>query len=277
MQDDRIFLKPKFMIIGVQKSGTTALFSYLGKHPQIAPPSAKELDFFSCDGRFRLGLDFYHSHFPRAEEFKSDTITFEASPDYFFKSQSAERISKYNPAMKLIVMLRDPVKRAFSAWNMYVKRFTYDPDWFIRWMKRCDENFDTSLLVRRQLPDFNDFEYAIREELPFAKRDEVIEATLLLHGKYYIQLLRFLEYFQRDKLLVIEIEELRKKPIATLNVILEYLGLSYYNWKEEELLPVFIGEYDRAISKTAQELLSQYYLPFNERLFQLISQRYDWL
>ena len=206
-----------------------------------------------------------------------DAVTFEASPDYLLKPQAAGRIFEYNPDIKLIVILRDPVKRAFSSWNMYVKCFDKNTNWFLDWMKRCDSAFDIGLLRRRKLSDFLDFEYVVREEIPFAERDELIEATLLLHGKYAEQLNRYLNYFDRNRLLVIEHEELRQHTIETLNVVTRFLGIRNHPWANENLAPVFEGDYQSEIPEAAKTMLSQYYLEYNNTLFKMIERRYDWV
>src|SRR5208283_4238553 len=93
---------PSFIIIGAQKAGTTALFDYLSKNPQIICGTEKEIDFFNCAGRFRQGEEFYHSHFPILESMDKDSITFEASGGYLANPLAAKRIFEYNPKIKLI-------------------------------------------------------------------------------------------------------------------------------------------------------------------------------
>src|SRR5437868_6286833 len=111
-------LVPDFIIIGAQKGGTTSLYNYLITHPGIAPIYVKEPHFF--DTSFSKGLVWYRSHFPtRLEKYyaqhfhKLDFITGEASPYYLFHPLAPERVAKTLPHVKLILVLRNPVDRAY--------------------------------------------------------------------------------------------------------------------------------------------------------------------
>ena len=115
------YSRPAFIIIGAQKSGTSALHSMLRQHPQIMVPGEKELHFFD-DGLIRYG-DFstYHSSFPLPFQLSPNKITGEASPSYLYHPDCPKRIYNYSPGMLLVAVLREPVSRAYSGWNMYKK------------------------------------------------------------------------------------------------------------------------------------------------------------
>lgn len=272
-----VHAKPAFIIIGAQKAGTTALFEYLSKHPQIVPGTEKEIDFFSCDGRFRRGEEFYHSHFPILESMDKKSITFEASGDYLANLVTAKRIFEYKPKIKLIAILRDPSLRAFSAWNMYVKYFRQNVNWFIDWMTRCDETFKENLIKRRSLDNFNNFDYVLKEEHRSDEIGEIIEARVLQHGKYSVQLKEYYKYFDRRQLLILENEEMKNNTAETLKVVTAFLELNNYNWERETLAPIFAGEYDRGIPEESRQFLSKYYKPYNEDLYSLLGKRYKWI
>src|SRR6201995_2856190 len=115
-------MKVEFVIGGTQKGGTSALASFLRQHPQICMPAdRKELHFFDREEAFTGKPDYraYHSSF-RPE--KNQTVIGEATPIYMYWNPAPARIWTYNPAMKWIVILRDPAERAFSAWNMEKQR-----------------------------------------------------------------------------------------------------------------------------------------------------------
>ena len=103
---------PNFIIIGSQRCGTTSLYTYLARHPQILTPIKKEMDFFSW--HFHRGIDWYLAHFPSmpvGEQF----LTGEASPSYFDCREAPERLYSEYPEVKLVVLLRNPVgSRDFS-------------------------------------------------------------------------------------------------------------------------------------------------------------------
>ncbi len=108
---------PDFLIIGAQKAGTTSLFHYLNQHPDIFMPSAKEVHFF--DLHYETGIEAYQSLFSEAAD--SGKVTGEASPYYLFHPCVPERVKTHLPDVKLIILLRDPVARAFSHYHHSVR------------------------------------------------------------------------------------------------------------------------------------------------------------
>ena len=210
------YIKPSFLIIGAQKAGTTALFNYLKKHYCILPSNIKEIDFFNCKSRFNNGIDFYHSHFPLAGNDNKGKISFEATPGYLANPFAPERIFKYNSSLKLIALLREPVKRTFSAWNMYKKYYKDNKNWFHDWMTRCEEEFKCDSLVRRNLEKFNFFDLAIKEELLVLEQNERIEVPILMHGKYCEQFERYFNFFNKSQILILENNEFKLNTITVL-------------------------------------------------------------
>ena len=114
---------PDFYIIGVQKSGTSALYDYLIQHPCIYPVRTKEIRYF--DKYYKNGNNWYQVNFP----FKihrhfvnkilgKPFVTGEATERYIDHPRVPERIKKITPNAKFIVLLRNPVERAYSHWNM---------------------------------------------------------------------------------------------------------------------------------------------------------------
>lgn len=95
--------------IGAQKCASSWVYSVAGSHPDISISAHKELDFFSyCYDR---GYRWYENHFVPGD---NDTVRFESSPSYFHDPRAPERARAYNPDLKIVLLLRDPVKRAFS-------------------------------------------------------------------------------------------------------------------------------------------------------------------
>src|SRR5437588_8624688 len=106
-----------FILAGAQKSGTTALHYFLSKHPNITMGDQQEIHFFDNDAMFVSGADYeqLHKHYPLLALSK---IAGDCSPSYIYYEPVAERIWKYNPKIKLLILLRNPVDRAFAHWNM---------------------------------------------------------------------------------------------------------------------------------------------------------------
>ena len=113
-------LIPHFLIIGAQKCGTTSLYNYLIQHPQVCAASQKNFIF---DIYFQKGLNWYYNQFPLIKLNKL-IITGEASPYYLFHPHAPKRIAKTLPNVKLIVLLRNPVDRAYSHYYHQVKMKT---------------------------------------------------------------------------------------------------------------------------------------------------------
>ena len=189
-----------FMIVGVQKGGTTALFDYLSDYPDIALSDTKEVHFFDDDARDWLRPDYtaYHAHFPSADQRPCG----EATPIYSYWPNSLERIRAYNPAMKLIVVLRDPVERAWSHWRMeYSRGVETEPfAWCIR-------------QGRQRL--FAADPWGHHREYSYVER-----------GFYGAQMERLFALYPRNQVLVLTSEGLRGTPAATLDRVRRFLGLS---------------------------------------------------
>src|SRR4051812_17657842 len=111
-----------FIVGGVQKAGTTALHDFLAQHPHVALLRDQALHFFDKEENFgpsRTGVsapdyDILHGNFDPPRHWK---IAGEVTADYLYYPHALERIAAYNPAMKLVFSLRNPLDRAFSQWN----------------------------------------------------------------------------------------------------------------------------------------------------------------
>ena len=107
-----------FIVAGAQKGGTTALDFYLRQHPNICMATGKEVHFFDTEKFFqghKVDYDEYHSRF---EPNASHVLVGEATPIYMYWHYAPRRIWEYNSKMKLIILLRNPIERAYSHWNM---------------------------------------------------------------------------------------------------------------------------------------------------------------
>src|SRR6266700_2176906 len=119
--------KLDFILAGAQKCGTTALHYFLQKHPRITMGDQQEMHFFDDDDLFSVPVNYelLHRHFPRLARSTllryataRRAIAGDCTPSYLYWKPTAERIWSYNPQIKLLVLLRNPVERAFAHWNM---------------------------------------------------------------------------------------------------------------------------------------------------------------
>lgn len=266
---------PDFIIVGAQKSGTTALYEYLSKHPKIQPTKQKEIHYFNCESQYTKGTEFYRSLFRLDTRSK---LTFDASPGYLQSTIAPQRIYAHNPKVKIIILLRDPVERAYSAWNMYKKRYLSNRNWFFDdWVSFCGDSGFT--ILRRQDDHIFDFlQYAMDEiELEDTDRSTaILEAPILSHGYYYDQIHRYYSLFKKDQILILENSEMRMSIVECLKKIEDFLGISGGDWGNVNLAPVFEGEYSESVDLNAYHLLSEHYAASNERLFNLLGKGFNW-
>ena len=254
---------PSFIIIGAQRCGTTSLYDYLSNHPQIIPSPVKELFYF--DDYYTRPINWYKSFFPtekQKEKLERDliarVITGEASPSYFFHPYAARRIKETLPQVKLILVLRDPIERAYSHYN-HIRRLNREP-----------LSFEEALAkeVERITPDI---EKLNKDE--FYKADQRRDYSYLTRGYYAKQLTEWYKYFPKEQLLVVQSEEFYKDTPRVYNEIVEYLGLNSYT------LPVFEAKNALKYAKMApetKEKLKAYFAPKNEELYELLGKRFDW-
>jgi Sulfotransferase domain len=188
-----------FVLAGAQKSGTTALHYFLSKHPKITMGDQQEIHFFDNDALFVSGVGYeeLHKHYPPLGH---STIAGDCTPSYIYHEPAAERIWKYNPKTRLLILLRNPVERAFAHWNM--QRFR-----------------------RREPLDFFD---AVREEkarIAGAPPGEARRFAYVDRGFYVQQLQRVFKFFPRDQVKAVKFEDFKEKQRETLASIFSFLGL----------------------------------------------------
>lgn len=193
--------KVSFLVAGVQKGGTSALFEYLRAHPGLALPDVKEAHHFDDEERVDWSAPdhaAYHALFP-----DDGRLWGEATPIYLYWPPALERIARYNPAMKLILMFRDPVARAWSQWRMeYAKRKETEP---FAW---CIREGRARMADARPFPGFH-------RVWSYVER-----------GFYGGQLARALALFPREQLLLLRSADLKADPDGVLARITGFLGVA---------------------------------------------------
>ena len=233
-----------FVIAGTQKGGTSALDHYLRAHPRLCMASRKEAHFFDRDRLFRWrwrAYSRYHSFFPALEVPR--VLCGEATPIYMYWRSAPRRIRAYNPEMKVIVVLRNPLERAFSHWNMERDRGAED------------------------LP----FREALRKEgerrRAVAPRQDRVH-SYVDRGFYCQQLERIWECFPQEQTLVLRTESLRADPGPCLDRICDFLGVE----RMPAVPPATVHARPYAVSLTPEEWhhLARVFAPEIERLEALL-------
>ena len=198
---------PDFLIIGAQKAGTTSLFQNLLKHPEVCLPETKELHFF--DANFYRGPQWYVQQFPSRMNVERK-ITGEATPYYLFHPRAAERCFALFPDVRLIVMLRNPVDRAFSHYNHSVRS------------GREQASFSEALgRENSRLKDETARMIADRTYVSVAHR----VYSYVARGMYVDQLGPWVRRFGCEKILLVCTEELDRSPEGEYARIYEFLGI----------------------------------------------------
>lgn len=187
-----------FIIPGFQKAGTTALFDHLGDVPGVALSATKEVHFFDDESLDWVRPDYgaYEAQFASAD----GAVVGEATPIYLYWPNALERIAAYNPAMQLIIMLRDPVERAWSHWRMETSR---GPE---------QEPFSWCIRQGRQRL-FASEPWGHHREFSYVER-----------GFYGEQVARLFELFPRDQVLFLKADDLRTDPNTVLTSVCAFLG-----------------------------------------------------
>ncbi|RIK73273.1 MAG: hypothetical protein DCC67_18080, partial [Planctomycetota bacterium] len=178
---------PGALIIGAQKSGTSALAAYLAQHPRVLLAKQKELEFFGSDLRYGYGLDWYADQWPDGSR---RLIRLEASPQYMIVPRAAARIRCDLPEVRLIALVRDPAERAYSAWQMYRRQLAEDPLFYRKLIGAHYTAEEAAALVRRTAEELDDFWLAVRREAFCIERGETMEWSVVELGLYGPQLQR---------------------------------------------------------------------------------------
>lgn len=192
-----------FLICGAQKSGTSALHHYLSQHPQIFLPEVKELHLFDQEDAdwTDSGIEAIDTRIaPNFAARQEQSAVGEATPASLWWEPAMERIWRYNPRMKLIAVLRNPITRAWANWRME------------RLKGRDDQPFSPSLQEELN---------RCREALPNQHRVR----SYLSRGFYSEQLRRVWRFFPMEQVMVIKQEELREQPESCLQRIHQHLGV----------------------------------------------------
>src|SRR5438094_5260018 len=232
-----------FIVAGAQKSWTTALHYFLAKHPNITMGDQQEIPSVDADATFAATVDYerLHKHYPPVAP---SIIAGDCTPSYIYYKPAAERIWKYNPKIKLLVLLRNPVERAFAHWNM--QRFK-----------------------GREPLDFFD---AVREEktrIACAPPTEARRFAYIDRGFYAQQLERLFRFFPREQVKVVKFEEFKDKQRETLVSIFSFLGLEplrSMRSKDRNVVP-----YERAMNWEERIFLYNFFADDIAKLEQMLA------
>ena len=251
LRDERAL--PDAMIIGAMKSGTSSLHYYLTQHPAVIAPLRKEVHYF--DLQYGKGERWYRANFGKAGQ---AGLNLDSSPYYLFHPLAPQRAHELLPEAKLIVLLRDPVRRAYSHY------------WHERDKKRERLSFEDAVAAEPERVG-DDEQRLARGEIEQSHAHQ--HCTYLARGRYAEQLERWLRFYPRERLLVLQFEDLGRAPMVTLHRTLEYLGLPALG--RVKLEPRNARKYPPIKPATA-ERLREYFAPHNAALEALLGEPVRW-
>lgn len=186
---------PNFIVIGAARSGTTSLFQYLDTHPQVAMSPVKELNFFSRPIYERKGVSWYRQRFPKRDKILAIGEASTSYTTYPYAPDIATRIAEYNPDMRLVYVVRNPLER-------YISHFLH----------RTNAGAET-----RQFDEtFQDLE----------------NEAFAWQGRYYYQLSQYLRLFPKEQLMVISFDHIKSDANQVVQELYRFLGVPEFSKKE---------------------------------------------
>ncbi len=226
---------PNFYIVGAPKCGTTSIWGYLRKHPDVFFPRLKEPSYFMstpppagqenefCDGNFGMYQRLY-------QDAKGYKVIGDASPGYLWDRNAPAKIHEVCPHARIVILLRDPVERAYSAYLM-VKRVNDEPITFLE---------------------------LVESYRPAEQRDKVWgESSHVEQGLYYEQVKRYFDAFGREQVGVYLFDDLEKDPRHLAEEIARHIGIN------PQLLNA--GDFERIYNQTRTPRFAILYKVFGPR------------
>jgi len=200
--------KPNFFIVGAPKCGTTSMHEYLQRHPDVYMPFFKEPHFFGSDlegSRFRQFRARPERYLKLFRDARGEKRIGESSPWYLVSQRAAEEIHAYNPAAKIIIMLRNPIDMMYSMWS----QFRYSGN-----------------------EQIEDFEEALAAEMDRRAGRRIRRAAHCVTGLYYREMARFSEQvrryfdiFGRENVKVVIFDDFKADTAAVYRDVLEFLDI----------------------------------------------------
>lgn len=200
---------PDFFIVGAPKSGTTSLYHYLKEHPDIFMPDIKEVNFFSSNEitsqnlyyKNQVVIDNKDDYLNLFKNTNPEEITGESSVSYLFYPEVAKKIKKFNPNAKIIIVLRNPVYRAFSHYLMDFNEGYFDKSFGDIFNKKSSEQIKS-------------------------KQFKLFFQQVFELGLYYSQVKRYLEVFPRENVFIIFQEDLRENTESIIKDLYSFIGVN---------------------------------------------------
>lgn len=244
---------PNFLFIGTGKAGSTSLYRYLNQHPEVFMSPVKETNFFSYEGGRPyfcgpgdLESAAHHTTITNIQDYENnfkgvttEKAIGEASPSYLYIPEAPHRIKKYIPQVKMIVILRNPVDRAFSAFAGYTKS---------------------------GLEPLANFAQAVEEEPKRIQNNWAPSWHYIQNGFYARQLKRYFNVFDRSQFKIYLFEDWKTDPLGMIKDVNNFIGV------DDSFIPDMSKKYNqsgRPKSRLVYNFLSRPH-PFKDFLKPLV-------
>src|SRR3989304_1704965 len=193
---------PSFFVIGAQKTGTTTLHDWLSAEAGISPPGCKETHFFSLDEIYGRGLEWYYSQFDQSKQGR-DNLIGEVDPDYIFYKDTPERIRTMIGKPRFVLLLRNPIDRAYSHYLMS--------------LRRCIETLPFAEALKAE-----------QERCGRQDREYLAHFSYMARGRYCSQIERYMMAFPGSEFLFVKYDELFSADAGqeAYDRICRHIGLS---------------------------------------------------
>jgi len=256
---------PSFLICGGQRCGTTSLYRALSQHPAILKAVLhKGVHYF--DIAYRRGIDWYRGHFPLQRQGQRilDQLgvmpqTFESSPYYMYHPYAIARIADDLPNVKLVVLVRDPVERAYSQHAHEVARGFESEMSFAKALAR--EPGRLAGVPEKFLRDPHHYSFSHQHHAYTAR------------GEYVTHLDRLARYVGKDRIHVVDSERFFTSPEPEFDAVLEFLGLPRLGY------PAFEKHNARPRSPmddAVRDRLTAHFRPFDDKLAEWLGREPSW-
>lgn len=254
---------PDFFIIGVQKGGTTSLYNYLVRHPGVLAASEKEIHYFT--DHYARGDAWYRAQFPtryqkflRMLEQRSRILTGEATPYYIFHPHAPHRVKARYPGARIILMLRNPVDRAYSHYRHHVK------------LGVETLSFEQAIVAEPRRID-GELERMMADESYCSEAYKLF--SYLKRGVYIEQIRRWREHFAREQILILRSEDFFADPAKCFTDVAQFLGLQRHALPSYD---TFNAGAESALGRDVRQRLLEYYRPYNVQLYKYLGVDFGW-
>lgn len=255
---------PGFLIVGAERTGTTSMFYVLRQHPAVFSSTLPRKEVHYFDHKHHLGRNWYQCHFPLiprahlAARGAGNPMAFEGTPNYMFHPLAPERIKRELPEVRLLVMVRDPVERTYSAYAHQVG-FGYETEPFERALELEETRLKGEVERIISDPTYYSFNHS--------------HYTYLARGRYIEQIERLEGLFGRDRIHVVDDGDFFASPRPVYDEVLGFLGLPHRG------SPVFKRQNARPrapMPASVRTALEEHFRPYDERLAAWLGHEPSW-